>query len=535
MKRAFLILSVLSTSLWCNLSAQPQLNFKRVVIERWPDIELYFRATCDSQPVWFTSRSNFEVKENGKAVGNFDLWCPDAIMDPRISAALVFDASASMAGAGNAGAKAGGHAFIDYMDGICDETAVVWYNSMVTGQQGMTTSKDLLHAAVNSLPASGNTAVWDGVYFGLLELINNGVNMSRGMVVLTDGMDNSSSRTPAEIIPLANRNRIRIYTIALGGGPVNSAQLKAVAEMTGGRYYEIPGPSGLEKLYQDLYWLIFGDYDCLIAYKASCADGSAREVELSLVNYCNGSDTKTKSYTAPRDTLTFKRATIRPGSIEGIGKSDVLIPITLITPLPSETIFPAVFNLEYDTSLIRFKSVTTQGTLLDGIDFVATTSGTSVVLQSFQEKTVLDWGPLLNVMFTLSDPPDTVRAQLTLSNWYFSRGCIQPVLENGMVMILPRTTNNARDILEPAAFRLNQNHPNPFTGSTTIPFSLSTPAHIRIRIFDALGRQVRTIADEWRDSGQHCLVFDATGLPPGVYTCRMEAGRTTISRKMIIN
>ena len=53
------------------------------------------------------------------------------------------------------------------MDGVVDEAAVIWFTQVVTVYQQMTTVKPMLHSAVDALPASGATAVWDGIYAGI--------------------------------------------------------------------------------------------------------------------------------------------------------------------------------------------------------------------------------------------------------------------------------------------------------------------------------------------------------------------------------
>ncbi|MBL0173656.1 MAG: VWA domain-containing protein [Ignavibacteria bacterium] len=222
-------------------SAQPQLNFKRIV-NGWPKIELFFTVACNGQPAYFTDKKYFRVYENGVEVTNFTLNCPNPLIPAPASVALVFDASGSMTGSGNAGAKAAGHAFVDTLDLPGDEAAVLWFNGTVTLAQSMTADHDSLHAAIAALPADGSTAVWDGCYAGLEELIGNSSNPVRTMIVLTDGGDNASTRSPAESISLANRNRIRIFTIGLGSG-IQSEILKNIADLTGGRYYETPNAS----------------------------------------------------------------------------------------------------------------------------------------------------------------------------------------------------------------------------------------------------------------------------------------------------
>jgi hypothetical protein len=79
------------------------------------------------------------------------------------------------------------------------------------------------------------------------------------------------------------------------------------------------------------------------------------------------------------------------------------------------------------------------------------------------------------------------------------------------------------DPLVPRTTRLMPNYPNPFNPATTISFQLSASAHVSIRIFDAIGREVETLADDTRRPGHYRLVWDASGRPSGVYFCRFAA------------
>jgi hypothetical protein len=81
----------------------------------------------------------------------------------------------------------------------------------------------------------------------------------------------------------------------------------------------------------------------------------------------------------------------------------------------------------------------------------------------------------------------------------------------------------------PAAFALRPNQPNPFRGSTVIPFELPVPTRVRLDVFDLLGRKVATLADAAYPAGYHTVEWDLRdlrGAParPGVYLYRMEAG-----------
>ncbi len=282
-------------------TAQLQLNFKRIV-NNWPTIELYFSVACNGQRAYLYDKTKFRVVENGIKVGEFELWSPAAPGDCGISVVMVFDVSGSMAGAGMAGAKAAGNAFIDELNGVIDEAAIIAFNEVAWVVQSMTTIKPHLYNAINGLSTGGYTAVWDGIYTGLTELIANGVNTNRAVIAVTDGTNSAGSRTPADIISIANRNRIRVFTIGLGTA-VDEAELKEIANTTGGQYYQTQNPSQLTQIYKEISTIIFQGYqEYLITYTAMCMDGSLRTVDLSLLNFCGGSDMNTKSYISPIDS-----------------------------------------------------------------------------------------------------------------------------------------------------------------------------------------------------------------------------------------
>jgi hypothetical protein len=69
----------------------------------------------------------------------------------------------------------------------------------------------------------------------------------------------------------------------------------------------------------------------------------------------------------------------------------------------------------------------------------------------------------------------------------------------------------------PSTFELKQNYPNPFNPSTKIEFSLSKGAYVTLKVYDALGKQVGLLADEYRNAGTHVINYDAGRLSSGVY------------------
>jgi subtilisin family serine protease len=90
------------------------------------------------------------------------------------------------------------------------------------------------------------------------------------------------------------------------------------------------------------------------------------------------------------------------------------------------------------------------------------------------------------------------------------------------------------DAALPTALRLEQNYPNPFNPVTTVRFSLPARRHVRVSVYNMVGRRVAVIADDVYDEGTHHAVFDASGLPSGTYRCMLESDGTVLQRSMTL-
>ena len=461
-----LIIIICLTAPLTQLHAQPNLTFRRVTVN-WPTVELYFSVGCDGNPAFNMSKQDFRIYENGVEVKDFTLWCPDPTIPCAISVSLVFDASGSMSGSGNAGAKQAGHAFIDLMDGVIDEATVIWFTSVVTPYQQMTTVKPMLHSAVDALPASGMTAVWDGGYAGLIELINNGVNQCRAVILLTDGGDNSSTRQPSEIIALANRHRIRVFTVGIGSG-INTVELELVAQVTGGKFYQTTNAGQLAAMYQEIITMLRqGFQECVITYDRDCEDGALRTVELQLKDFCGGTDTKTKTYRAPLDSSTFSSLTMELDNAVGMSGTDITIPMNLRTPVNGEMFYPFHFELKYDTSCVQLKNATAPtGSLLEGVPITIMPISTGATIELLDRKLLNGSGLLLNLAFRASDRADTCCSDILAVNPLFEQGCFRPVIDTGRICVYPKTPSAFCDITGPKSLMwrrsLGDYQPNPF-------------------------------------------------------------------------
>ena len=83
-------------------------------------------------------------------------------------------------------------------------------------------------------------------------------------------------------------------------------------------------------------------------------------------------------------------------------------------------------------------------------------------------------------------------------------------------------------------YELAQNYPNPFSGITTIRFTLPNPGNVELSIFDSLGRRIVELANRTFTEGPHEIVFDASTLPAGIYLYQLISDGQTESRKLIV-
>ncbi|CAK0760084.1 Ca-activated chloride channel homolog [Gammaproteobacteria bacterium] len=129
-----------------------------------------------------------------------------------------------------------------------------------------TTVRTLLNQAVIGL-AGRETAIGDAIGLAVKHLGPSTANR-RILVLLTDGANTAGELSPPLAAQLAAQAGLRIYTIGIGGGPVgvktpfgtllqapsdlDPATLQAIAETTGGRYFQATDTAQLEKIYAEL-------------------------------------------------------------------------------------------------------------------------------------------------------------------------------------------------------------------------------------------------------------------------------------------
>lgn len=191
----------------------------------------------------------------------------------------------------------------------------------------------------------------------------------------------------------------------------------------------------------------------------------------------------------------------------------------------------AVTELEYNFSDWTCGIVTRSGTLK-----ISSGSGWTITDNQFSIDITLFFDPFnpsvketMTFGGTFSDSGDQasgswesdVRGTTCSGNW--------EATWSGLVV---NTAENPGEV--PAQFALEQNYPNPFNPATTIAYAVPFPEYVTLKVFDMLGREVTTLVEEHKRPGQYNVVFDATGLPNGIYLYRIQAGTYTETKRLVL-
>jgi len=110
---------------------------------------------------------------------------------------------------------------------------------------------------------------------------------------------------------------------------------------------------------------------------------------------------------------------------------------------------------------------------------------------------------------------------------HISQYCVQ-ILTPGTIT---GTNNNG---IVPSLYSLSQNYPNPFNPVTKIDFLLPIPDFVTLKIYDILGREIKTLVNEPKSAGKYSVDFNGSEFTSGIYFARLVAGNYKNIIKMIL-
>ncbi len=113
--------------------------------------------------------------------------------------------------------------------------------------------------------------------------------------------------------------------------------------------------------------------------------------------------------------------------------------------------------------------------------------------------------------------------------WLVEKDGLTSVLVNvpGVTLSQDRTFSLANDALS------LKGYPNPFSAETTLEYSLNEAGHVKLVIFDMLGREVKTLIDQLQGPGFYHVRVEADELATGYYVTRLQQGNQQQSRLLV--
>jgi len=171
------------------------------------------------------------------------------------STMLVMDASSSMLEEIE-DAKAGARLFVNLMRSV-DQAGIVQFAEKVDVIQPLTNDKNLLTAIINRAELTKGTALYDGIMAAIQEIKRTAGR--RGIIVYTDGKDNSSKFNSNAVIDSARVYHLPVFTIALGL-QTSEQELQRIAAQTGGLFFKAATAQEMKLIYARLSELIQNYY-----------------------------------------------------------------------------------------------------------------------------------------------------------------------------------------------------------------------------------------------------------------------------------
>jgi len=113
-------------------------------------------------------------------------------------------------------------------------------------------------------------------------------------------------------------------------------------------------------------------------------------------------------------------------------------------------------------------------------------------------------------------------------------GRIGIVADNELPPPPPENESSGPALAIPDRFVLEQNYPNPFNPTTILTFAIGRESLVSLKVYDVLGREIKTIVHGIQSAGSQSVTWDATDVPSGVYFYRLQAGEFVETKKMLL-
>lgn len=260
-----------------------------------------------------------------------------------VALVLVLDTSGSIAGKPFTDAKAAMNLLVRSL-GPADRGAVVTFNTTATVAQPLTADQNVLVGAIDRAVAAGNTAIFDAVNVALDLVAPVPAPSRKAIVLLTDGIDNSSAVPLAALTQKLAASDLPLYVIGLGNDLDRPVLQRLADSSRNGAAYVAPTSAQLAAISETLREQIATEY--AVSYTSDAreaAAGAALPVTLQVVRAGAVLGTATVSLTVPagREIRPPAVPTAVPPPAAAAGPA---VPTVPVRPTPYDAIIVGVLG-----------------------------------------------------------------------------------------------------------------------------------------------------------------------------------------------
>lgn len=296
--RSFLILALLAGVLLlpaCQAAPRVEstgdyvLQITQVDTTQFPMVNVYVSIRDASGEPVVINTGKLQLLENGQPVNNQKVL--GAGETGPLTTMLLIDNSGSMNFVNKLdSAKAVAREFLDQMR-PGDQAGVIVFNTKVSVLQDVTADRESLAKAIDSIAARDDTSVYDALSTAISIL--NPLPGRKAIIVMTDGMDNSSVATPEEALGSIGFGGLSISTIGFGQAAEGEAEtdkykgidettLRMIADSAGGQYGYAEDKAELSTLYDQMRRTLQSEAVISYVTPLSLRDGVQRALTITL-------------------------------------------------------------------------------------------------------------------------------------------------------------------------------------------------------------------------------------------------------------
>jgi|GEM_PF-84775 len=255
-----------------------RIGVTQVDVSAFPQVRIVAAVTdAQGKPVRGLTAADLTINEGGTPL---EATVELASRASPVALALVLDTSGSMGGRPLADAKAAMISLIQAL-GPADQAAVITFAVDVRVVQGLTGDKTALIAATNGASAAGDTAIYDALS-AAETVLRPATGARRAIVLLTDGIDNSSRLSRANVLGAIAGAALPAYVIGLGTDLDRPALTSIAGGVPGGRFLEAPRSADLAAIYATLSEQILTQYTLTYRSTSTGIDDAGVSAELAL-------------------------------------------------------------------------------------------------------------------------------------------------------------------------------------------------------------------------------------------------------------